>query len=430
MEENNTQKNKDNFIIKDTKAAYKYCISIIKWVVLASLTGALGGLVGTAFHTSISFVTKLRTDNPFLIYLLPVGGLVIALLYKLSGLENHGTDQVIDAVRSDKGVPFLLAPLIFVSTVITHLFGGSAGREGAALQLGGSIGSQVGRIFHLDEKDMHLIIMCGMSAVFSALFGTPITAALFAIEVISVGIMHYSAIVPCLLSSILSYWISLLFKVDPVRFHLSESLAYHVPDFFKVSVLSALCALLSIVFCVLMHAGHKYSAKWIKNPFIRIAVGGAAIIVLTLIFGRDYNGAGTQIIERAIGGEKIFPLAFALKMIFTMVTIGFGYKGGEIIPTFFIGASFGSVIGSLLGLDSGFAASIGLIVLFCSVVNCPIASIIMSVEIFGSDLILYFAVACSIGYALSGYLGLYSSQKIVYSKTKAEFINKNTIQGL
>ena len=133
MEENNTQKNKDNFIIKDTKAAYKYCISIIKWVVLASLTGALGGLVGTAFHTSISFVTKLRTDNPFLIYLLPVGGLVIALLYKLSGLENHGTDQVIDAVRSDKGVPFLLAPLIFVSTVITHLFGGSAGREGAAL---------------------------------------------------------------------------------------------------------------------------------------------------------------------------------------------------------------------------------------------------------------------------------------------------------
>lgn len=430
MKENNAQRNKENIFFKNLQTTFKYGTSILKWLLLASITGALGGLVGTAFHVSVSFVTKLRTENPFIIYFLPIGGLVIALLYKISKLENQGTDRVIDAVRTDRGVPFLMAPMIFVSTVITHLFGGSAGREGAALQLGGSIGSQVGRIFRLDEKDMHLVIMCGMSSVFSALFGTPITAALFAIEVISVGLMYYSGIIPCLLSSIIAYWISLLFKVEPVRFHLSESLAYHVPDFFKASVLSALCAILSIAFCLLMHASHKYSAKWIKNPFLRIAAGGAAIVVLTLIFGKDYNGAGTDIIEKAVGGEKIFPFAFLLKMVFTAITIGFGYKGGEIVPTFFIGAAFGNVVGSLLGLDPGFSAAIGLITLFCSVVNCPIASIIMSVEIFGSDLILYFAVACAIGYALSGYFGLYSSQKIVYSKTKAEFININTVQDL
>lgn len=417
-------------VASDFETTVKYSVSILKWIALASVTGAIGGLAGTAFHLSVSYVTALRGQHPYLIYFLPLGGLVIALIYKASKLENLGTDRVIEAVRADSKVPILMFPLIFVSTVITHLFGGSAGREGAALQLGGSIGAQVGRVFKLDKKDMHLVIMCGMSAVFSALFGTPITAALFAIEVASVGVMYYSGLIPCLLSSILAYWISLLFKIGPVRYHLSPSLAYHVPDFFKTSFLSVLCAVLSIAFCLLMHASHKYSARWLKNPFIRIAVGGVAIVVLTLIFGRDYNGAGTNIIDSAIAGGKIVPYAFLLKMVFTAITIGFGYKGGEIVPTFFIGSTFGSVFGALLGLDPGFSAAIGMVTLFCSVVNCPIASIIMSVEIFGSDLVLYFAVACAIGYALSGYFGLYSSQKIMYSKIKAEFINIQTVQDL
>lgn len=417
-------------IASDFETTVKYSVSILKWIALASVTGAIGGLVGTAFHLSVSYVTTLRGQHPYLIYFLPLGGLVIALIYKASKLENLGTDRVIEAVRADSRVPILMFPLIFVSTVITHLFGGSAGREGAALQLGGSIGAQVGRVFKLDKKDMHLVIMCGMSSVFSALFGTPITAALFAIEVASVGVMYYSGLIPCLLSSILAYWISLLFKISPVRYHLSPSLAYHVPDFFKTSFLSVLCAVLSIAFCLLMHASHKYSARWLKNPFIRIAVGGVAIVVLTLIFGKDYNGAGTNIIDSAIAGGKIVPYAFLLKMVFTAITIGFGYKGGEIVPTFFIGSTFGSVFGALLGLDPGFSAAIGMVTLFCSVVNCPIASIIMSVEIFGSDLVLYFAVACAIGYALSGYFGLYSSQKIMYSKIKAEFINIQTVQDL
>ena len=404
-------------------------LSFCKWLFFAAVTGCIGGFVGVAFHVSVEKVTELRLSHGWILYLLPVGGVVIAGLYKLCKLESQGTDRVIDSIRTDKGVPFLLAPLIFVSTVITHLLGGSAGREGAALQLGGSIGSQVGKLFRLDEKDMHLVILCGMSSVFSALFGTPITAAVFALEVISVGVVYYAGLVPCLVSGLVAYRISLWCKVEPVRFVLGNTPDYTPSDFLRVSVLAALCALLSIGFCLAIHFSHKGAAKLFKNTFLRAAVGGVILVLLTLVFGTDYNGAGMNIIERAIDGEA-FSFAFLLKLIFTAVTIGFGFKGGEIVPTFFVGATFGCVAGSFLGLDPGFAAAVGLVTLFCGVVNCPIASVFLSIELFSSDRLLYFALACALGYVLSGYFGLYSSQKIMYSKTRAEFININTWQEI
>ncbi len=417
-------------IIKDTKRVLVYLLAFLKWVAVSAATGAIGGLVGVAFHISVEKVTELRLAHGWIIWFLPLGGLVIAGLYKLCKLENTGTDRVIDSIRTDKGVPILLAPLIFVSTVITHLLGGSAGREGAALQLGGSIGSKVGKILRFDDKDMHLAILCGMSAVFSALFGTPMTAAMFALEVISVGVVYYSGIIPCLVSGLVAYWISMLFKVEPVRFTIQNAPEYNFPDFLRVALLSALCAALSIVFCLVMHFSHKGAARLFKNTFIRAAVGGAVIIALTLIFGKDYNGAGMNIIENAIESGNAVGYAFILKLIFTAVTIGSGYKGGEIVPTFFIGATFGCFVGRLIGLDPGFAAAIGLVTLFCGAVNCPIASVFLSIELFGNESLIYFAVACAVGYTLSGYFGLYSSQKIMYSKTRAEFININTWQEI
>ncbi|MGN1442727.1 MAG: chloride channel protein, partial [Acutalibacteraceae bacterium] len=228
---------------KDSKRLAVYVLSFFKWLFLAAVTGGIGGFVGVAFHISVEKVTELRVAHGWILYLLPVGGIVIAGLYKLCKLESQGTDRVIDSIRDDKGVPFMLAPLIFVSTVITHLLGGSAGREGAALQLGGSIGSQVGKLFRLDEKDMHLVILCGMSSVFSALFGTPITAAVFALEVISVGVVYYAGLVPCLVSGLVAYWISLWCKVEPVRFALTSHPEYTPSNFLRVSLLAALCAL-------------------------------------------------------------------------------------------------------------------------------------------------------------------------------------------
>ncbi len=418
-----------DIIKKNAAAAVEYILAVLKWVAVAAVVGVLGGGVGVAFHVSVEKVTELRLQNGWIIFLLPVGGVVIAGLYRLLKMEKLGTDNVIESIRTDKSVPFLLAPLIFVSTVVTHLFGGSAGREGAALQLGGSIGAQVGRVLRFDEKDMHLATLCGMSAVFSALFGTPLTAAFFALEVISVGIVYYSGIIPCLTASLVAYWIAALCKVEPVRFNLSALPKLDAGSLFGVVLLSALCGVLSIVFCLLMHFSHKGAAKLFKNSFLRAFVGGAVVVLLTLLFGRDYNGAGMNIIESAVSGSAA-PAAFVLKMLFTAVTIGFGFKGGEIVPTFFIGSTFGCVVGSLIGLDPGFSAAIGLVALFCGAVNCPVASVFLSIELFGAQGIVFFAVACAVSFALSGYFGLYGSQKIIYSKTKAEFINITTVQEI
>lgn len=411
------------------KRTGNYVFSLMKWIFLSALTGVVGGFVGVAFHISVEKVTLLRQENPKLILLLPIGGLVIAALYKLAKLENAGTDSIIESVRGKDGVPFLLAPLIFVSTVITHFFGGSAGREGAALQLGGSIGSFVGKIFKLDEKDMHLIVLCGMSGVFSALFGTPLTATLFALEVVSVGVIYYSGLVPCLVSSLVAFGISLLCSVEPVRFEIS-SVQYSTSGFAKVSLLAVLCAFLSIAFCLAMHYFHKGAKKLVKNPFLLAFLGGVVIIALTAVFGTNYNGAGMNIIEKAVNLGQANYYDFALKILFTAITIGCGFKGGEIVPTFFIGSTFGCVVGSLIGFDSSFAAAIGLVTLFCSVVNCPVASIFLSIELFGGVGIIYFALSCALGYTLSGYFGLYSSQKIVYSKVKAQYININTWKNI
>lgn len=408
------------------KSALNYIITFLRWVLIATIVGSIGGTIGTLFHKSVEFATEFRLEHSWIILLLPVGGIIIAALYEWCKMtKSTGTNQVIDSIRSNGNVPASMGPLIFVSTVITHLLGGSAGREGAALQLGGSIGFQVGRLFHLDEKDMHLIILCGMSSVFSALFGTPLTATLFAMEVISIGVIYYSSLVPCIISSLTAYGVSLLFNVEPVRFTLAVIPELSFANIMRIVLLSVLCAVISIIFCIFMHKTHEILEGKFKNEFMRIFVGGVIIVVLTFIIQtRDYNGAGMDIIAKAIGGSAK-PEAFILKIIFTVITIGAGFKGGEIVPTFFIGATFGCVIGNLLGINPGFSAAIGLVALFCGVVNSPIASIVLSIELFGAGGLILFAIACGVSYMLSGYYGLYSSQKIMYSKLKAEFININ-----
>ncbi len=415
-----------NIIIAKFKSIKRYIITFFLWVVVAGITGLIGGFIGSLFHLSVEYATNFRIENDWIIFMLPLGGVLIICLYKIFKLgSNIGTNLVIDSIRTDGKVPFSMSPLIFISTVITHLFGGSAGREGAALQLGGSIGSQVGKILHLDEKDMHLITLCGMSGVFSALFGTPLTATFFAMEVISVGIIYYSSFIPCIVSSIVAYKVSLLFGLEPVRFNINVIPNVSTENIIKVAILGALCALVSIIFCETLHKTNKFLSNVIKNDYLRIICGGLAIVALTFIVGcRDYNGAGMDIIANAINGQAK-PEAFILKIIFTAITISVGYKGGEIVPTFFIGATFGCVVGRLIGLDPRLGAAIGLVALFCGVVNTLITSVILSIELFGSGALILFAVACGVSYMLSGYFSLYSSQKIVYSKLKAEFINRD-----
>lgn len=399
----------------------------VKWVIFAVIVGGIVGLCGTAFYFALSFVTVLRTQNAWLIFLLPAGGLAIVALYRLLHNENDtGTNLVLSAIHSNDELPLRMAPLIFVSTLITHLFGGSAGREGAALQMGGSIGNALGKLFRFDEKDKHVMIMCGMSAAFSALFGTPMAAAILPMEIVSVGVMYYIALVPCVISSLVAHGIAYSFGVSNELFTIGNIPAFRIMSAVKISVLAVLCALVSILFCVLLHQSEELYKRFFKNAYLRAFIGGCIIIVLTLLVGnQNYNGTGINIIEQCMNGT-VRPEAFLLKMIFTALTLGAGYKGGEIVPSFFTGAAFGCLFGNLLGFSPTLCTAVGMTAVFCGVTNCPITSLLISFELFGYDGMPYFLLAIAFSYMLSGYFGLYRSQKIVYSKYKTNYINKTT----
>ena len=401
-----------------------YVTAMLKWLAVGALVGGVGGFVGAAFHLGVGYATQLRTGHPWVLYLLPLGGVVIVGLYKLCRLEGAGTNAVIESVHFGKKVPTLLVPLIFVATVITHLCGGSAGREGAALQIGGGIGYRAGTLLHLGEKDLPLATLCGMSGVFAALFGTPLTATIFALEVISVGVLYYAGLVPCITAAMAAFGVSTLMGVEPTRFAVAMppvTLETMVP----VVALAILCAVVSILFCKGLHWTERLLDRGFRSPWVRVLAGSVLLIGMSLLTNGDYNGAGMDVIARALAGEAD-GWAWLLKILFTAVTIGCGFKGGEVVPSFFVGAAFGCFMGGLLGLPAGFGGAIGLVAVFCGAVNCPVASVLLSVELFGSAGAPYFAVACALSYLLSGYCGLYSSQTILYSKLRAEFINVHT----
>ena len=399
----------------------------IRWILFAILSGVIIGFVGTAFYYGMQSVTDLRHLHPWLIFLLPGGGLAIVGLYHLLHDEKDtGTNLVLSAIHSGNNIPLRMAPLIFVSTLITHLFGGSAGREGAALQLGGSIGNSLGKLLRIDDKDQHIMIMCGMSASFSALFGTPMAAAIFSMEVVSVGIMHYSALVPCVLASLISHGIAGKFGIIPEKFHLGTLPAFTLKSAVLIGILAVICALISMIFCIMLHESERLYKHYFKNPYLRAVVGGCIVIALTMLVGnQDYNGTGMNIIEQCMNGQ-VFPLAFLLKMIFTAATLGAGYKGGEIVPSLFIGATFGCLFGNLIGLSPALCAAVGMGAVFCGVTNSPITSLLICFELFGFGGMPYYLIAIALSYMLSGYYGLYSSQKIIYSKYKTEYINRKT----
>ena len=402
-----------------------YPAALGKWLAVGGFIGGIGGVIGSLFHIGVNYATQTRGQHPWILYLLPALGLIIAGLYRVTKVEGKDTNAVIESVHFGKNVPVLLVPVIFIATVLTHLGGGSAGREGAALQIGGGIGHTTGRLLRLGEKDLPLATLCGMSAVFSALFGTPLTATIFAMEVISVGVFYYAGLLPCLTAALMGYLVSLLMGVPPTRFTVANPWL-DAWTMVLVILLAIGCAVASILFCRGLQETGRLAAKLLPSPFVRAFVGGVLVIGLTLLVGNgDYNGAGMEVVERAMSGQ-VRSWAWLLKLLFTAVTIGFGFKGGEVVPSFFVGACFGCVLGGFLGLPAGFGAAIGLVAVFCGAVNCPIASVFLSIELFGTGDLLYFAMACAISYLLSGYCGLYSSQTILYSKMRAEFINIHT----
>lgn len=401
-------------------------MSVVSWTLAAIFIGIVVGLFATAFGISMKYVIHFRETHTYLIYFLPVGAVLITFMYKqVLKVKDSGTNTVIAAIQSDEKLPFRLAPLIFVATLLTHLVGGSAGREGAALQMGGAIGNGIGRVLKLNSTNKKTMIMCGMSAAFSALFGTPMAAAIFSMEVVSVGIMHYAALVPCVISSLIARYIAAHFGLTSEMYEIPNIPAFTIKSAIMICIFAVICGIASILFCIMLHKYEEFLSSKLSNPYIKAIVGGTSVLMLTLIVGNtDYNSTGSAIIASCFAGASISIFAFLLKMIFTTLTLSCGYKGGEIVPTLFIGATLGAAIGGIIGVSPELLAAVGMGALFCGVTNCPISSLLICFELFGYDAMPYFLLAVAFSYWVSGYTGLYRAQKIVYSKYKSNYIDK------
>ena len=398
----------------------KYGTVFLRWCILSVIMGVVGGLLGAGFHHALHFVTHVRSEHMWLIFLLPVGGLLTVAIYRIPQMRgNKGTNEMIEATLDGHPVSPMVAPSIFAATAITHLFGGSGGREGAALQLGGSAASFLAKCFNLKESNRKILVTAGMSSVFAGLFGTPLTATLFCMEFASVGTFFSPALLPCFLSSFVASRLSHALGVHAETYMLTQAFSLTLHSSWRYLILAVLVSLLGILMCSVFHKAEHLAAHHLPNPFVRIAVGGAIVTAMTLLVGdHRFNGAGMEMALNAVGGSADW-YSFLLKMLFTAVTLAAGFKGGEIVPTFCIGATFGCVLGGFLGLDAGMAAAMGLIGLFCCATNAPLASIMLSVEMFGGTNIHLFAFISVICFVLSGKYGLYSSQILQYNKEDA-----------
>ena len=395
----------------------KYTLWFCKWVVLSVLMGAIGGILGAVFHHTLHFVTHLRLEHTWLVLLLPIGGLLSLAWYRLLKLnKTRGTNEIIDAVLGGEKLKPQIAPGIFGAAVLPHLFGGSAGREGAALQLGGSAASILSKLFGLKRHSRRVLIMAGMSSVFAGLFGTPLTATLFCMEFESVGTIFSPALLPCYIAAFTASSVSSLMGVHAEGYLLENTAALSLGNLWAYLLLAILISVLGALMVRVFHTAEHLAAHHVKNPWVRIFAGGMIVAAMTYAVGdHRFNGAGMDMALEAVAGHADW-YSFALKMLFTAVTLAAGFKGGEIVPTFCIGATFGCVVGGLLGLDAGLCGALGLIGLFCCATNSPLTSIVLSIEMFGGANLHLFALVCVICFVLSGNTGLYSSQMAIFDK--------------
>lgn len=396
---------------------------VIKWTLIGGPAAAVIGSTCALFLWSLDRVTSLRLGHPWLLFLLPVAGLLIALLYsRLGKSAEGGNNLVVEQIHDPEGgVPARMAPLILVTTVMTHLFGGSAGREGTAVQMGGSIASQFGRWLRLSPADVRILLMTGIAAGFGGVFGTPLAGAVFAMEVLIVGRMSYEAIVPCLIAALIGDWSCTAWGIQHTHYHIAAlpvSLDWRLMG--KVAVAAMAFGLASRLFAELTHALQRLFKHVIRTAWLRPAVGGLLVIGLVCALGtRDYLGLGVSssdpgavTIVSAFSPGGAHALSWWWKILFTAITLGSGFKGGEVTPLFFIGATLGNVLAAAMGAPADLLAGLGFVAVFAGASNTPLACTLMGIELFGSGPMLYIGMACFLAYLLSGHTGIYLSQRI------------------
>lgn len=412
---------------------------LLRWTFLAIPVSIIVGSLVAFFLWLLENATMLRWKQGWLFYLLPFSGILIHFLYKYFGKNAEaGNNLIMDEIHEPGGgVPARMTPLVLATTIITHLFGGSAGREGTAVQMGGSMAGLIGRWFKLELKDVRILLMCGIAAGFGAVFGTPVTGAIFALEVLAVGRINHNALLPCFIASVLADFTCAAYGIQHTAYHIAfkeaavSSISFlHFDLLLLVKVITAgvFFGLAGYMFAELSHTIKNYSNRLIKIKWLIPAIGGLFIIILTLLLGtRDYLGLGVSNPEKdgisiiscfQLGGAGY--LSWFWKILFTAVTLGMGFKGGEVTPLFFIGAALGNTIAVITGAPIDLMAGLGFIAVFAGATNTPIACTIMGVELFGGDYVLYYAIACFTAYYFSGHSGIYLSQRLGFSKIHNE----------
>ena len=399
----------------------------LKWLVITAIVAFLVGISSAGFLKALEWATETRIDNYWLLWLLPVGGFFIGLLYHLFGQDvEAGNNLILDRINLPKGViPIKMAPLVLIGTIATHLFGGSAGREGTAVQMGGAIADQFGPLFRFKKRDKKLLLISGVAAGFSSVFGTPLAGAIFGLEVFLLGKITYEAILPAFTAAILADYFCQLagseqyFNISHTHYHIGHTPDVNIINILWICLAGIAFGLAGLSFSKLTKFFGGLFKKHIKYPPLRPFLGGILVVGLAYLFGNRYIGLGIPVIENAFLQQEM-PQAFLLKIIFTAVTLGAGFKGGEVTPLFFVGATLGSALSLVIDLPTGLLAGVGFVAVFSSAANTPIATIFMGIELFGHEgghaAIIYIALGCIIAYLFSGHSGIYSSQIVSHSK--------------
>jgi H+/Cl- antiporter ClcA len=401
---------------------------LLRWIALVVPVALAAGSASAFFLWALDQVTRLRWEHAWLLWLLPLAGAAIGALYHFLGRRAEaGTNLIVDEIHAPGGgVPGRMAPLVLIGTLATHLFGGSAGREGTAVQMGGSLAGVYGRWCRLSPQNLRIVLMAGVAAGFGSVFGTPLTGAIFAMEVLVIGRMQYDALIPVLVASVIGDLTCSAWGIHHTAYHIavmeSGTGIWNVEGILllKVAGVGAVFGLVSQAFAETTHALKQVCARFISIPWLRPVAGGLAVIALVYVTGtRDYLGIGITspapdavTIVSAFSPGGALPWSWILKLLFTAVTLGSGFKGGEVTPLFFIGATLGNVLAAPLGAPVDLFAGLGFIAVFAGATNTPLACTVMGMELFGAHYAVYFAVVCFVAYLFSGHSGIYPTQRL------------------